>query len=300
MSTRTRWPAARRRRRNHPVQLPRDGAPVDGAVASPAATSSSSSPPSRTRRRLRGSPSCGPRPGCRTASSASSTATRRPSTPSSSTPASRGLVRRLDPGRQVHLRDRHRERQARPGARRGQEPRRRAPRRRPRHDRRRARLRRLRLGRAALHGRVGRGHGRRRRRPLIDKVRERIGKLTIGPGTDPSSDMGPLVSERHHEKVAGLVDSGSRKARTGGRRPRPRRRGPRARLLPRPLRLRPRQARHADLRRGDLRPGAGDRALRQLPGGARAGQRQPVRQRRRDLHCDGGAARRSSSRRRRA
>jgi malonate-semialdehyde dehydrogenase (acetylating)/methylmalonate-semialdehyde dehydrogenase len=44
--------------------------------------------------------------------------------------------------------------------------------------------------------------------PLIDKVRERIGKLTIGPGTDPSSDMGPLVSERHHEKVAGLVDAG--------------------------------------------------------------------------------------------
>ena len=44
--------------------------------------------------------------------------------------------------------------------------------------------------------------------PLIDKVRERIGKLHIGPGTDPSSDMGPLVSERHHEKVAGLVDAG--------------------------------------------------------------------------------------------
>ena len=44
--------------------------------------------------------------------------------------------------------------------------------------------------------------------PLIDKVRERIAKLTIGPGTDPASDMGPLVSERHHEKVAGLVDAG--------------------------------------------------------------------------------------------
>ena len=44
--------------------------------------------------------------------------------------------------------------------------------------------------------------------PLVDKVRERIEKLTVGPGTDPSSDMGPLVSERHHEKVAGLVDSG--------------------------------------------------------------------------------------------
>jgi malonate-semialdehyde dehydrogenase (acetylating)/methylmalonate-semialdehyde dehydrogenase len=44
--------------------------------------------------------------------------------------------------------------------------------------------------------------------PLIDKVKHRITKLTIGPGTDPRSDMGPLVSERHHEKVAGLVDAG--------------------------------------------------------------------------------------------
>ncbi len=44
--------------------------------------------------------------------------------------------------------------------------------------------------------------------PLIGKIKERIGKLTIGPGTDASSDMGPLVSERHHEKVAGLVDAG--------------------------------------------------------------------------------------------
>jgi malonate-semialdehyde dehydrogenase (acetylating)/methylmalonate-semialdehyde dehydrogenase len=44
--------------------------------------------------------------------------------------------------------------------------------------------------------------------PRLDKVRERISQLTIGPGTDPSSDMGPLVSERHHEKVAGLVDAG--------------------------------------------------------------------------------------------
>jgi malonate-semialdehyde dehydrogenase (acetylating) / methylmalonate-semialdehyde dehydrogenase len=44
--------------------------------------------------------------------------------------------------------------------------------------------------------------------PLIDRIRERIAKLRIGPGTDPSSDMGPLVSERHHEKVADLVDAG--------------------------------------------------------------------------------------------
>ena len=44
--------------------------------------------------------------------------------------------------------------------------------------------------------------------PLLDKIRERIGKLKIGPGADDGIDMGPLVSERHFEKVRGLVDAG--------------------------------------------------------------------------------------------
>jgi malonate-semialdehyde dehydrogenase (acetylating) / methylmalonate-semialdehyde dehydrogenase len=44
--------------------------------------------------------------------------------------------------------------------------------------------------------------------PLIEHIRERIEGLTVGPGTDPASDMGPLVSARHHEKVAGLVEAG--------------------------------------------------------------------------------------------
>ncbi len=44
--------------------------------------------------------------------------------------------------------------------------------------------------------------------PLLDRIRERIGALKVGPGTDEGSDMGPLVSERHHEKVRGLVDAG--------------------------------------------------------------------------------------------
>jgi malonate-semialdehyde dehydrogenase (acetylating)/methylmalonate-semialdehyde dehydrogenase len=44
--------------------------------------------------------------------------------------------------------------------------------------------------------------------PLIERIRERIAALTVGPGTDPQSDMGPLVSARHLEKVAGLVESG--------------------------------------------------------------------------------------------
>jgi malonate-semialdehyde dehydrogenase (acetylating)/methylmalonate-semialdehyde dehydrogenase len=44
--------------------------------------------------------------------------------------------------------------------------------------------------------------------PRVERVRERIEALTVGPGTDASSDMGPLVSARHFEKVTGLVDAG--------------------------------------------------------------------------------------------
>ena len=44
--------------------------------------------------------------------------------------------------------------------------------------------------------------------PLLEKVRERIAALRVGPGTDPESDMGPLVSARHLERVSGLVTRG--------------------------------------------------------------------------------------------
>ena len=44
--------------------------------------------------------------------------------------------------------------------------------------------------------------------PLLQKIEERIGKLKIGPGTDPSSEMGPLVSKAHLAKVSGYVDAG--------------------------------------------------------------------------------------------
>ena len=44
--------------------------------------------------------------------------------------------------------------------------------------------------------------------PLLGKIEERIAKLKVGPGTDPASEMGPLVSKAHYEKVRGLVDAG--------------------------------------------------------------------------------------------
>jgi len=39
--------------------------------------------------------------------------------------------------------------------------------------------------------------------PLIEKLHERIDALTVGDGTDPASEMGPLVSEQHRAGVAG-------------------------------------------------------------------------------------------------
>jgi malonate-semialdehyde dehydrogenase (acetylating)/methylmalonate-semialdehyde dehydrogenase len=44
--------------------------------------------------------------------------------------------------------------------------------------------------------------------PLIERVRQRIAALTVGDGLDPASEMGPLVSARHLEKVRGYVDAG--------------------------------------------------------------------------------------------
>ncbi len=50
--------------------------------------------------------------------------------------------------------------------------------------------------------------------PLIDKVSERIGRLVVGDGTDPASEMGPLITREARERVAGFVagapDEGAR------------------------------------------------------------------------------------------
>ena len=75
----------------------------------------------------------------------------------------RGQLRRLDAGRRVHLPDRLRDGQARPGARRREEPHGRDAGRGSRPGRGRAHGRRLRLGGRALHGDLGGRRGRRRR-----------------------------------------------------------------------------------------------------------------------------------------
>jgi malonate-semialdehyde dehydrogenase (acetylating)/methylmalonate-semialdehyde dehydrogenase len=41
--------------------------------------------------------------------------------------------------------------------------------------------------------------------PLIDAIASRIPAITIGPGVDPASTMGPLVTAEHRDRVAGYV-----------------------------------------------------------------------------------------------
>src|ERR1700728_1932 len=43
---------------------------------------------------------------------------------------------------------------------------------------------------------------------LIAKIKDRVGKLTVGPGADERSEMGPLVTGPHRDKVASYLDAG--------------------------------------------------------------------------------------------
>ncbi|MEU2713491.1 CoA-acylating methylmalonate-semialdehyde dehydrogenase [Streptomyces sp. NPDC007205] len=40
---------------------------------------------------------------------------------------------------------------------------------------------------------------------LVEKIRERAEKIKIGPGNDPASEMGPLITKAHRDKVASYV-----------------------------------------------------------------------------------------------
>ena len=44
---------------------------------------------------------------------------------------------------------------------------------------------------------------------IVDAVRVRMDKLAVGPGADPSSDMGPLITSEHRDRVAGYVGAGA-------------------------------------------------------------------------------------------
>lgn len=43
--------------------------------------------------------------------------------------------------------------------------------------------------------------------PLVEAIAERMSGLTVGAGNDPSTDMGPLVTREHRDKVASYVEA---------------------------------------------------------------------------------------------
>ncbi len=44
--------------------------------------------------------------------------------------------------------------------------------------------------------------------PLVEAIKQRLPKVKVGPGSDPSSEMGPLITREHRDKVASYLDSG--------------------------------------------------------------------------------------------
>ena len=49
---------------------------------------------------------------------------------------------------------------------------------------------------------------------LVARIKERVAGLRVGPGTDDRSEMGPLVTGPHRDKVASHLDSGVREGAT--------------------------------------------------------------------------------------
>jgi len=50
--------------------------------------------------------------------------------------------------------------------------------------------------------------------PLVDAIRTRLPKITVGPGSDASAQMGPLVTREHRDKVASYLDKGREQGAT--------------------------------------------------------------------------------------
>jgi malonate-semialdehyde dehydrogenase (acetylating) / methylmalonate-semialdehyde dehydrogenase len=49
---------------------------------------------------------------------------------------------------------------------------------------------------------------------LIDAIKVRMPKVVIGPGNDPNSEMGPLITREHRDKVASYIDIASNEGAT--------------------------------------------------------------------------------------
>jgi malonate-semialdehyde dehydrogenase (acetylating) / methylmalonate-semialdehyde dehydrogenase len=50
--------------------------------------------------------------------------------------------------------------------------------------------------------------------PLVEAITKRLPKVKVGPGSDPESEMGPLVTKQHRDKVASYLDSSAAQGAT--------------------------------------------------------------------------------------
>jgi malonate-semialdehyde dehydrogenase (acetylating)/methylmalonate-semialdehyde dehydrogenase len=50
--------------------------------------------------------------------------------------------------------------------------------------------------------------------PLVEAINDRLPKVKVGPGSDPSAEMGPLVTQQHRDKVASYLDSAAEQGAT--------------------------------------------------------------------------------------
>jgi malonate-semialdehyde dehydrogenase (acetylating)/methylmalonate-semialdehyde dehydrogenase len=50
--------------------------------------------------------------------------------------------------------------------------------------------------------------------PLVDAIEQRLPKITVGPGNEEGSEMGPLITREHRDKVASYLDSGASQGAT--------------------------------------------------------------------------------------
>jgi malonate-semialdehyde dehydrogenase (acetylating)/methylmalonate-semialdehyde dehydrogenase len=54
--------------------------------------------------------------------------------------------------------------------------------------------------------------------PLVAAISERIGRIRVGPASDPDAEMGPLITREHRDRVAGyLADAGDAEVVVDGR-----------------------------------------------------------------------------------
>ena len=50
--------------------------------------------------------------------------------------------------------------------------------------------------------------------PLIAAIRERVARIKVGPGSEPGSEMGPLITREHRDRVAASLDTATTEGAT--------------------------------------------------------------------------------------